>query len=59
MKLFVVIVGKMYRRILFVVLLHMTIFDTYSMNKAYSGSLSVVVYYPCGSSNMVPFDKQK
>ena len=46
------ILGVMYRRILLVIVLYFTIYDVYAMTKAYSDSLSVIVYYPCGSSSV-------
>lgn len=42
----------MFRLIVFIVLLHLTILNIHAMTKNHLDSLSVVVYYPCGSSNV-------
>lgn len=42
----------MFRLIVFIVLLHLTILNIHAMTKNHLDSLSVVVYYPCGSSSV-------
>ena len=42
----------MFRLIVIIVLLHLTILNIHAMTKNHLDSLSVVVYYPCGSSSI-------